>query len=417
MNQSPERIGRAPDPGLRFREFVGLIAALMAASALAIDSMLVALPDIGRSLGVASENDRQWVITIFMLGFGGAQIVYGPLADRYGRKPVLIWSMLGFAVMSFVAAFATSYPMFLAARFLEGIAVAGSRVLAVSIVRDCYSGRQMARVMSLSMMVFLAVPVLAPSIGQLIVFVVPWPGIFVFLGLFGAIVATWGALRLNETLHPEYRRPISVSALLSGFGAVLTRRQSVGYTLGSTVIFGSLVGYISSIQQIFSDVFHQPKMLPIVFAAGASMMGMGAFTNSRIVERIGSRKVSHGALCMFILVAVLHLLHSRSGNETIWVFGLFMGLQMACFTLIGSNFSSMAMEPVGDLAGTASSIQGFTTTVGGAMIGSAIGQSFDGTTQPMAMGFVLVSLVALGIVLVTERGKLFRPHHVAPAQL
>jgi DHA1 family bicyclomycin/chloramphenicol resistance-like MFS transporter len=374
---------------------------------------LTALPHIGRSLHVASENHLQWIISIFMLGFGTAQLIYGPLADRYGRKPILIGSMLAYSALTIAAAFSPSFEILLAARFLGGMTVAASRVLAVSIVRDCYAGRQMARVMSLSMMVFLAVPILAPSIGQGILLIAPWPAIFLFLGSFGAIVAIWSGLRLNETLHREYRRAISPRVLAQGFVAVVSRRVSVGYTLASTMIFGSMLGYVTSIQQIFADTFHRPALLPVVFGSGASLMAVGAFFNSRIVGRLGSRRVSHSALFAFIAIAAVHLTSAVVYGESILSFALFQALQLGCCSLLGANFSSMAMEPVGDMAGTASSIQGFTTTVGGALISTLIGQSFNGTTIPLTLGFLCFGLLTLGMVLLTERGRLFQPHHPA----
>ena len=409
------RAAPGPHSGIGFREFVGLVAALMAINALGIDSMLPALPEIGRALGIAGENRRQWIIAAYMLGFGGAQLVYGPLADRYGRKPVLMVSMMLFALMSIVAGFADSFETMIAARFLEGCAAASSRVLSVSIVRDCYSGRQMARVMSLSYIMFLAVPIVAPSLGQLIMLLAPWQGIFMFLATFGGSVAIWAALRLPETLRAEDRHPISIPALAAAVKLALTNRYSLGYTLASTCLFGSLLGFINSVQQIFTDIFHEPRLFPLIFAAIASMMGVASFTNSRIVERLGTRRVSHTALIGFIAIAAIRLAVSASGHETIWSFAILQAAMMGCFGLAGSNFGSMSMEPLGHIAGTGSSLQGFISTVGGALLGIAIGQSFDGTTVPVTLGFLLLGLSALVIVLVTERGKLFRAHHQPPA--
>ncbi|MEH3106706.1 MAG: multidrug effflux MFS transporter [Sphingomonas fennica] len=415
MTHSPERSRAAPDPGIGFHEFVALIAGLMAVNAFGIDSMLVALPAIGESLGVTNGNDRQWIITTYMLGFGVAQLVYGPLADRYGRKPILVGSMGLFAVLSVAAGLAGSFPVMLAARFLQGVAAAASRVLSVSIVRDCYSGRQMARVMSLSFIVFLAVPILAPSLGQIIMLVAPWRAIFFVLGLFGAAIAIWASLRLNETLHPEYAREISLAELKRAAGLILGNRTSLFYTFGGMLLFGSLLGYISSIEQIFSEVFDRLEVMTIVFAAAASVMGVAAFLNSRIVEQLGVRRVSHTALIGFIVTAAAHVALSASGREELWSFAVLQAIQFGCFALIGSNFNSMAMEPVGAVAGTASSVQGFISTVGGALIGMMIGQAFDGTTLPVMQGFLIVGIATLGMVLIAERGRLFRGHH-GPAE-
>jgi DHA1 family bicyclomycin/chloramphenicol resistance-like MFS transporter len=407
----------APDSAARpafpigFREFVGLIAALMAINALGIDSMLPALPEMGRALGIAHENDRQWIIAAYMLGFGSCQLFYGPMIDRYGRKPVLVLSVSFYALTCFAAAFAYDFHTIIAARLLQGVAAAATRVLAVSIVRDRYSGRQMARVMSLTFIVFLAVPILAPSLGQIIMLVAPWEAIFVALGGFGIFLVLWAGLRLPETLHPEDRRPISPAALLAGVTKTLTTRTSIGYTLAGTMMFGGLIGYINSVQQIFADTFHAPGIFTTAFAACAGLMGVASFLNSRIVEQLGSRLVSHSALLGFIAVCGVHALFAVNGVESIWSFCLFQALSMGLFALAASNFNAMAMEPVGHIAGTAASVQGTISTVGGALVGLAIGQQFDGTTAPVAVGMFMVGLLALGFVLITERGRLFRAQH------
>lgn len=405
-------MGRA-NSGLGFGAFVALIAAIMACQALGIDAMLPALPQIGHALGVSSENDRQWIIAIYMFGFGAAQLVYGPLADRYGRRPILIVSMGLFAVASIWAGLSTSFSGLLIARFLQGVVGAAGRVLAVSVVRDCYQGRQMARVMSLSFIVFLAVPALAPSIGQIIMLVADWRGIFFFLAAFAGIVALVGGLRLNETLHPQFRQPISVGGIADAVRRTLTERNAIGYTLAMTVVFGALMGFINSIQQIFTDIFHAPNKFPLMFACVAGSMGVAAFINSRVVERLGTRKVSHGALIGFIACSTLHLLIAVSGHESLLSFAILQCMTMFCFGMMGSNFGSMAMESMGEIAGTASSVQGFISTVGGSVIGIVIGQAFNGTTIPVTLGFVGVGVIALLLVLATERGRLFQAHHAA----
>jgi DHA1 family bicyclomycin/chloramphenicol resistance-like MFS transporter len=415
MTSTSARAPSATHAGIGFREFVALVAALMAVNALGIDSMLPALPEMGRALGIVEENKRQWIIAAYMFGFGGAQLIYGPLADRYGRKPLLLASMAMFALMSVLAGFADDFATIIAARVAQGMAAASSRVLSISIVRDCYSGRQMARVMSLTFIVFLAVPIIAPSLGQLIMLFMPWYGIFFFLALFAGTVAVWALVRLPETLHPEDRQAVSATSILAAARVVLGNRYSLGYTIASTLLFGGLLGFINSVQQIFTDIFHAPNKFPIVFAGVASMMAVASATNARIVERLGTRRVSHTALLGFIAVAGVHVAIAVTGNETIWTFAVLQALMMGCFGLAGSNFGSMAMEPLGHIAGTGSSIQGFISTVGGAAIGVVIGQSFNGTTVPVTAGFLILGLLALVTVFVTERGRLFRPHSPVPA--
>ena len=394
-------------PAMGFKQFVGLVAALMAVNALAIDSMLPALPAIGRSLGIEDENQRQWIVTAYLLGFGAAQIVYGPLADRFGRKPVLLCGLAAYVAFSGLAAFSTSFAMLLAARALMGVGAAATRVLAVSIVRDCYSGRDMARVMSLAFIVFLAVPILAPSIGQIIMLFGPWRWVFGGLGLFAATVATWVTLRLPETLHPADRLPFAPGRVAGAFRLALTSRIAVGYMLAMTLVLGALFGFINSAQQVFADTLSRPELFTTVFAFIAGFMALSSFLNARIVGRLGPRRVSHAALCGFIAISALHALVSVSGHETLVSFALLQAGVMFCFGLVASNFGSLAMEPLGHVAGTASSVQGFVTTFGGALLGFFVGQHFDGTTVPLSAGFAGYGLLALGVVLVAERGRLF----------
>ncbi|MDO6416361.1 multidrug effflux MFS transporter [Sphingomonas sp. BIUV-7] len=416
MSVPPNRAPGASDPGLSFRPFVALMACLMAMNALAIDIMLAALPEIAHSLHIPTENQRQWIIVVYVIGFGLAQLVWGPLADRFGRKPILVASTALFGVLSLVAGLSATFPLLLAARFLQGIAAASSRVLVVSIVRDCYEGRQMARVMSLAFMCFLAVPILAPSIGQIILLATgSWRWIFLLLGAFGGSVALVAGLKLKETLHPEYRRPVSFAGLRSAAARVFGNRTSAGYTICSALSFGSMMGFINSVGQIFSDVFHAATLFPLVFACIAGTMGVSSFVNSRIVGRFGTRRVSQAAMFGFTGLSLLHLAVSLSGHETIWSLALIQAGTMFFFGMMGSNFGSMAMETVGDIAGTASSIQGFSQTLIGASIGLVIGQSFNGTTVPLAVGFTVIGFGIIAAVTITERGKLFRPHHAPVA--
>ncbi len=398
-----------PHRGMGFRQFVALIALLMAVNALAIDAMLPALPAIGHALGVIDENQRQWVVTAYLLGFGVAQLAYGPLSDRYGRKPVLLVGLAIFVVFSVAAAFATSFAMLLTARVLQGVGTAATRVLAVSIVRDCYSGRRMARVMSLAFIVFLTIPILAPSIGQAILLVAPWPWIFGVLAIFGSAVAFWALLKLPETLHAEDRRPVSVASIAAAVRLTLTNRVALGYMLAQALAIGGLFGFITSAQQIFVDVFDEEALFPALFALIAVFMGLSSFLNASIVERLGTRRVSHTALLAYIGFAVVHAIVAWIGYETLISFIALQAAMMFCFGLVGSNFGSMAMEPLGHIAGTASSVQGFVTTISGALLGFAIGQHFDGTVVPLTLGFALCGIAAFAIVLITERGRLFRP--------
>jgi MFS transporter, DHA1 family, multidrug resistance protein len=376
-----------------FGQFVALIA-------------VPAMPQIGDALGVATDNERQWILTAYLLGFGAAQIVYGSLADRFGRKPVLLVGLAIYVVFAAACAFATSFEMLLTARALCGVGAAATRVLSVSIVRDCYSGRQMARVMSLSFIVFLGVPIVAPSIGQAILLVAPWPWIFGVLSIFGLAVITWSAAKLPETLHPEDRVPLDPGPVLAAFRECLTNRVAVGYTLAATLVLGGLFGFLNSAQQVF-DVLGAGTAFPLIFAGIAGGIALASLINARIVDRLGMRLVSHTALMGYIAFAVVHALVALSGHETLWTFSLLQAGMMFCFGLVMSNFGSIAMEPLGHLAGTAASVQGFITTIGGALFGFWIGQLFDGTTVPLTLGLAGFGIAGLVAVLITEKGRMF----------
>jgi DHA1 family bicyclomycin/chloramphenicol resistance-like MFS transporter len=361
-------------------------------------------------LHVATENERQWVITAYLLGLGSAQLIYGVLADRFGRKPLLLLGVGLYAGFSIYAAFAHSLDGMIVARALQGAGAAGAQVLCISIVRDCYSGSQMARVMSLTFIVFLAAPVIAPSIGQAIVSVAPWQWIFMFLATFSAFLFAWAAVRLPETMHAEDRRALSFERIGHGFKTVFSSRVAMGYMIGSACVLGGLFGFINSVQQIFTDIFNAPRVFPIIFAIVAIFMALSSLLNAKIVERLGVRRVSHRALLGFIFFAAVHFVVALTGHENIVSFTICQACMLFCFGLVVSNFNAIVMEPLGHVAGTGSSVQGFITIAGGALIGFFIGQAFNGTVIPLTLGYLVCGLIGLIIVLVTERGRLFQPN-------
>ncbi len=403
-----DRPPAAPAPALHRNEFVAFVAALMAVNALGVDLMLPALADIGRDLAVSAANHRQWVVTAYMLGFGSGQLVYGPLADRFGRKPVLIVSLLGFVAASIFAASSATFPALLGARVLQGLMSASTRVLAVAIVRDCYSGRQMARTLSVAQMIFFIVPILAPTLGQGLLAFGPWRFIFYALGAFAALVLSYVLTRLPETLPVARRIPLSIASLRNGYRLTLTNRYSVGYAIAASMTFGGIIAFVSLAQQIFVDEFHAGKNFTLLFALCAFSMGCASFANSRLVERLGTRLISQSAVLALIALSVGHLLVIAAGFESLPTYILFQALSMTCIGLCGSNFGAMAMEPVGHIAGAASSVQGFITSVGAVVVGSAIGQSYNGTTVPLAIGYLCIGLAVLAVVYWVEGGKLFQ---------
>ena len=393
---------------IHFVEFVALIAALMALGALGIDTMLPALPTIGHDLS-ASAHDLPLVIVMFSGGFGAAQLIHGPLADRYGRRPVLIWSMVLYIAMNFVCAAAWSLDLLLISRVCAGVAIAATRVVTIALIRDCYSGRAMARVSSLAVMTFMIFPIIAPSIGQGILFFGSWRLIFGMIAAISAAVVCWFLMRMPETLPPERRIPLEPRLLRANWRRTRRDRLSLYYTGAVIGLQGALFGYITSIQPIVDKVFHQPKRLGVVFAACAVTMACGNLLNSRIVMWLGMRRISHGAMVVLIVAAAASLVVSHLGLETIWTFVALQAVTMACFGLAASNCSAMAMLNMGEIAGTASSLQGAVVTTGGAAIGGLIGMAFDGTTTPLHLGFLAAGVVALTLAAIVERGRLFRP--------
>ena len=392
-------------------EFIALVAALMALNALAIDIMLPGLQQIGASLGVDNENHRQYVITAYILGFGAPQLIYGPISDRFGRRWPLMIGMIVYVAAAAAASFAPSFEMLLALRFLQGLGAAGTRVIAVSLVRDVFGGRAMAEVMSLVFMVFMIIPVVAPLLGQGVMLFSEWHMIFVAMAAIATVATVWTFLRLPETLAQEKRRPFTFAAIAGGFRIVLTNRVALCYTIASTLVFGGLFGFINSAQQIYVGIYGLGVWFPVLFAVVAGMMAVSSFANARLVGRFGMRRLSHGALIGFIAVNIVTFSLALAGPIPLWAFVTLFTLAMLQFGWIGSNFNAIAMEPLGHVAGTASAVQGFIQTLGGGLLGAAIGQAFDGTVVPFTAGFCLLGFGALALVLVGEKGRLFRSYN------
>ncbi len=403
-----------PRPGMR--ETIAMLAGLMALNAVAIDAMLPALPAIGRDLGVAEENRRQLVVIVYFLGFGAGQLFWGPLADRFGRKPILAVGIAMYVAFAVLCGIAGSFGLLIAGRFAMGVSAAVTRVLVIAMVRDLFEGEAMARVMSLVFMVFMVVPVIAPTIGQGILLVAPWRAVFAVLATYGVVMLVWSWWRLPETLNPQFRRSLHWRDIAGATAIAGSDRLSVGYTLALTAIFGGLTGYIASIQQIVFDTFRAEALIGLVFAAVAAPMALASWTNSQVVERFGLRRVGHIGLVGFVLVSVTHALIAVQFDEPLWLFVMMMAASFICFAFTTSNFGSLAMTNMASVAGTASSLQGVVGTMGGAASGFAIGQAFDGTQQPFVIAMALCGTAALIVVVWTERGRLFgRGEHLPTA--
>jgi MFS transporter, DHA1 family, multidrug resistance protein len=402
---------------LSFVEFVALIALLMALTALSIDVMLPALPEIARSLGAAGENDRQLILSLYLLGFASGQFLFGPLSDRFGRKKPLLIGLALYALGTVLASASQSFHGLLAARVIQGMGAAAPRVIALAIVRDRFDGREMARVLSFAMMVFIVVPILGPSVGEGILQFSSWRSIFAVL-LVAALVATlWASVRLPETRSPEDRLPLSSKALWDAVWLALNTRQTLGYVLAMGFVFGLLVSYIVTAEQIFVDVYGLGPRFPIVFGAIAVFMVAASVANARLVRRIGMRVVSHSAMLGALAACGMMALAGYPEKPPLILFCGFMAAVFFCFGLIMPNFNALAMEPMGRVAGTASSLAGFYSTGAAAAFGTLIGRSFDGSLRPLCIGITLLFLATFVAVLITERFRLLRPNPAHGAKI
>jgi DHA1 family bicyclomycin/chloramphenicol resistance-like MFS transporter len=396
-----------------FAEFVVLIALIMALNPLATDMMLPALPNIASAFHILAANRSQTVLSTFLVGFGIGQFAVGPLSDRFGRRPMLLGGMTLYCLASACSIAAPSFETLLLARALQGLGTSATRVIATSIVRDCYAGRRMASVMSLAMMVFISVPMVAPSFGQAVLLLAQWRGIFIVLMLYGMTALVWSALRIPETLPMSERKSLAVRDVLGAFRQTVTNRQTLGYALAAGGVMGSLFGFVFSSQQIFTEVYRLGIYFPLALAAVAAGTAVAALLNAKFVGRIGMRAISHGALIGFVAVAAIMLVAAKMHLLPLPLFMALAALMTFAFGLIFSNFTALAMEPQGHIAGTASSLYGSITTLLGIGVGIWIGQAYDGTLLPFATGFFLCTLAALAVVLLVEKGRLFRPHRMA----
>lgn len=396
------------------KELTVMMASLMALNALAIDSMLPAFPAIVGNLSLAEPNSIQFIISIFLAGTGIGALVHGPLSDRYGRKPIMLIATVGAALFSLACSLSTSFEILLAMRFCHGLMAAAMGVLVVSIIRDKFEGDAMARRMSTIFLIFMIVPIIAPTIGQFVLLFAGWRTIFDLMAFMALAAAIWVYYRLPETLHPENVIMIEPHALAKAWKKVVTHRNATGYMLGAGIVQGALFGYLNSSPQLFDEVFNAADFFTIGFAIVALGIAASNFTNSRIVERFGARRVSQTALISFIILGSLQVAAAEFVPTSLPLFLFLLTANMAMIGFIGSNFSSIAMTPFGDVAGAASSFQSFAKTILAAGIGATIGQQFDGTVLPVAAGFVLCGLIALGLVLWCENGKLFTRPGTAP---
>ena len=371
-------------------EFIVLMSTVMAVGALAIDMMLPAFAEMRDHFGIAADsNALAPVVTMFLIGIGVGQPLWGPLSDALGRKRVLWAGLSIYVIAALAAAFAPTLPALLALRFVGGFGAGSARVVSQSVIRDAYEGEHMAKVLSYIMAVFILVPVVAPSVGSAVLAVSGWETIFFVIAAFGVIGILWST-RLPETLPAGRRRPLSFSKLALGARAVLSSRYAMGLTLAQTLVFGFFASYLASSQLIIDDVFALGPWFPLIFGAQAALLGTSMLFNPRLLDRFGLRRllrfVLTGYLVTSISFATIGIL--TGGTPPFWLFLVGLLPILVCHAFVIPNLNSAAMIPMGNIAGTAAAVIGSIATLGGAVIGALIDTTYDGTVLPMSIGAV-----------------------------
>lgn len=381
-------------------EFVLLMALMMATTALSVDLMLPALGAIREDFGLEPDSTAvAGLVTAYILGMSVSQLMYGILSDRFGRKPLIYVGLAVYLAGAIASVLAPSLGFLLTARFVWGLGAAGPRVLTLSIVRDTHEGSEMARLMSFILAIFILVPVVAPSLGAVLTGWVSWQGTFVFAALVAVVAAIW-SIRLPETLRPGNRREIGLRSLIASVKVVLTNRVTVMLTLALTVLFGAFLSYLASSEIIFAEVFGEVERFPLLFGAVAAVIGLGMLANSWLVGRFGLTRlislVVVGYTASATLFAVLGVL--TGGRPDLWAFMLSLALIALFQSLLIPNLNTVAMIPMGGVAGLASAIIGTVSTGLAAVVGAIIDQTFDGTLLPLSMAFAVAAWLTLALV-------------------
>jgi MFS transporter, DHA1 family, multidrug resistance protein len=377
-------------------EFIFLVALLNAMVAMSIDTMLPAIGSIAQELGAVDPNSRQYIITTFFAGLTLGTMIYGPWSDSMGRKPTIVVGLAFYAVGSLICLFAASFPMMLVGRFIQGFGASAPRIVSIAMVRDGQSGAAMARIMSFVMMVFMLVPMLAPSIGQLVLFVATWRMIFAGFFAIGILAGVWMWFRQAETLPPDRRMPLSVRQLLSAAGEVVRSPIAIGYTLASGMIFGAFISYLGTSQQIFAEQYGQGAYFALWFAFFAGGMALAMMVNAKLVMRYGMRKLSSLALKGFLALSGVFLIASLllNGHPPLWALAAFLFVTFFFSGLLFGNFNALALEPMGRIAGMAAAISAALASLIAILTGGYIGQLYDGTVIPLVAGFAGLGVLA-----------------------
>lgn len=386
--------------------FILLMASLMSVVSITIDAMMPALGIMGRELGVSDPNQVQYIIGILFGGMALGQLIYGPMSDAVGRKKVLYVGLFFYALGSVLCYLSGDMTQMLIGRFIQGFGIASPYVSTMAIIRDKYEGRDMARIMSLVMVIFVLVPCVAPTLGQVIMKFSGWRAIFLFYLAAIAAMASYIYLRLEETLKPENRIPFSLANLKHGFHAVIVNRHTIGYTLCMGFLFGSFMGDLNSSQQIFQVQFDTGDRFPLYFGGLALVFGLSSLVNSHVVKRLGMRHICLRGFIITMIASVLFLALHWVTDITLWMFVVYAAILFFTFGLMFGNLNSLAMEPMGHIAGLAATVIGVLSTLISMSMGIVIGQLYDNTLIPLTIGFFLSGALGLAAMRWAERGNL-----------
>jgi DHA1 family bicyclomycin/chloramphenicol resistance-like MFS transporter len=389
-------------PALKI-EFVAIMALLMSLVALSIDGILPALAVIGNDLGVKSTKDHQLLITMIFLGLGFGQLIFGPLSDSFGRKPIIYVGFLMFAVASVICVNTNSYEVLITGRILQGIGLASPRTLSIAMIRDSYEGDYMAKVMSFIVMIFILIPIIAPTLGQFLMLTYNWQAIFnVQLGL-GILVIFWFWKRQPETLADSNRIPFRSATLKSGFIEFFKQQQAVAFTLISGFITGSFMVYLSTSQYIFEVQYGLGEDFPLIFASLAVGVGFATYLNGVFVVRVGMKRIALVSLISYTLSALIYvLMFFNKENPPLWILLIFFSIQFTSVGFLFGNLRALAMQPIGHIAGVGAAINGFVSTVMGVIIASVIGAYISTTVWPLFLGFTVCGFASMVIFLLNK---------------
>lgn len=386
-------------------EFIALMASLMSIVALSIDALLPALPEIGNALGVTNINDNQKMITMIFLGLGFGQLLFGTIADSFGRKPIVYSGFLLFVLASFICLTTNNFDMMIFGRVLQGVGLAALRTISMTMIRDTYDGDFMAKIISIVVMVFLLVPVIAPTLGQFLLKFYDWESIFYFNLLFGAIVIAWFYQRQPETLKPEYKIKFSSTIFINGTKEFFKHKPAVAYTLVSGFITGSFLVYLSTAQQIFEQQYDMAEQFPIIFASLAIAIGLSTYLNSRVVVRFGMWKMAYYSIIAYILISILYIVLYYSGNPSAVVLISFFAIQFFAIGFVFGNVRALAMQPLGHIAGIGAALNGFISTIMSVPIANYIGSFVKDSALPLFIGFSVFGLLSFLVFLQMKFAK------------